>query len=67
MADPDFRQLMGIVEVEETYIGGKAENTHQSKRDELKLVGTKGKTPVIGALRGVRSAQRHPGYTSASG
>ncbi len=50
LRDPDFQQLMGIVEVDEMYHGGKAQNMHKSKREALKLVGTKGKIPVIGAI-----------------
>ncbi|MGH7780580.1 MAG: IS1595 family transposase [Candidatus Binataceae bacterium] len=50
MADPEFRQLMGIVEVDETYIGGKAQNMHLNKRKALALTGTKGKATVIGAI-----------------
>jgi len=48
MRDPDFRKLMGIVEVDETYIGGKEANKHASKRTGKR--GTFGKTPVIGAI-----------------
>jgi transposase-like protein len=50
MKDPDFRQLMGIVEVDEMFIGGKASNMHARKRRSMELTGTKGKVPVIGAI-----------------
>jgi hypothetical protein len=50
LSDPDFRKLMGIVEIDETLIGGKAENMHVSKRRRLRLAGSKGKTTVIGAI-----------------
>jgi predicted RNA-binding Zn-ribbon protein involved in translation (DUF1610 family) len=48
MADPDFRKLMGIIEVDETYICGKNKNRHWNKR--IQGGGTFGKTPVIGAI-----------------
>jgi transposase-like protein len=48
MNDPEFRQLMGIVEVDETYIGGKDKNRHWDKKVGGR--GTFGKTPVIGAI-----------------
>jgi len=50
MKDPEFRKLMGIVEVDEMYLGPKAENMHRWKREKLALTGTKGKTAVIGAI-----------------
>lgn len=46
--DPDFRQLMGIVEVDETYIGGKDANRHFDKKKHYEDLG--GKVPVIGAI-----------------
>ncbi len=45
----NFDQLRGIVEVDETYIGGKRKNMSKAKRKELKGRGTADKTPVIGA------------------
>src|ERR1700682_5618494 len=48
MKDPDFRQLMGIVEVDEMFIGGKEANKHKSKR--IGNVGTAGKISRIGAI-----------------
>jgi len=48
MKDPDFQKLMGIVEVDETYVGGKGKNRHA--KDRFKGGGTAGKIPVIGAI-----------------
>jgi transposase-like protein len=46
----DVLPLEGIVEIDETFIGGKAHNMHASKRKALGLVGTKNKVAVIGAI-----------------
>ncbi|HUO06397.1 MAG TPA: IS1595 family transposase [Candidatus Binataceae bacterium] len=46
----DVLPLEGEVEVDEMYIGGKAENMHLKKRKALALTGTKGKVAVIGAI-----------------
>ncbi len=48
MNDPDFRHLMGIVEVDETWIGGKDANRHPNKKKHYQDQG--GKVPVIGAI-----------------
>jgi hypothetical protein len=50
MKDDEFAQLMGIVEVDETYIGGKNANRPLSKRFALKGRGPVGKIAVIGAI-----------------
>jgi transposase-like protein len=45
LANEDFRKLMGIVEVDETFIGGDDGNRHFDKKK-----GSKGKSIVIGAV-----------------
>jgi transposase-like protein len=49
LANEEFRKLMGIVEVDETFIGGKAINKH-GRRDGSGG-GAGSKTPVIGAVQ----------------
>jgi hypothetical protein len=48
MKDSEWEQLMGEVEVDETYIGGKDANRHWDKKKHMK--GGWDKTPVIGAI-----------------
>ena len=60
MQDGDFfRKLTGEVEVDETFIGGKARNMHKGKR-KAKGRGAVGKTVVMGLL------ERHGGEDEAS-
>ncbi len=49
MADPEFRKLIGIVEVDETFVGGKNKNRHADKRTDGP--GGAGKTAVMGAIQ----------------
>lgn len=46
----DVLPLTGEVEVDETFVGGKAHNMHARDRKRAALTGTKGKVAVIGAI-----------------
>ncbi len=51
LADEEFKKLMGIVEVDETFVGGKAKNRHKDKRgDGSGGTGGAGKEIVVGAV-----------------
>lgn len=48
MEDGEFTQLMGEVEVDETYVGGRPENRHRSERK--RRAGRRMKVPVVAAI-----------------
>jgi IS1 family transposase len=47
MADEGFQQLMGIVEVDETFVGGNPKNQHISKRRAATAVGRGSKKIIV--------------------
>jgi transposase-like protein len=50
LQDNEFKKLMGVVEVDETFVGGKAKNRHWDKRDGMGGGTGSGKAAVIGAV-----------------
>jgi transposase-like protein len=50
MGDPNPEPLDNIVEVDETYVGGKWANMHGKKRKELQDSGKENKVPVMGLI-----------------
>lgn len=66
LANEEFRKLMGIVEVDETYIGGKGRNKHGGRGE--KGGGAVGKFAVVGAVerKGKVVARVLDSVTSAS-
>src|SRR5260370_829589 len=53
LGNVEFKQLVGYVEVDETYVGGKAKNKHKGPggRGDMGGTGGHGKTIVVGAVR----------------
>jgi transposase-like protein len=58
MGDEDFRQLVGYVEVDETFVGGKAKNKHKDKRGGPGGTGSHGGTGGFGKSIVVGAVQR---------
>jgi hypothetical protein len=62
MQDDQFKKLVGIVEMDETYIGGKGRNRHRKKQIEFR---TKNKRKPFGGKIGVMGAISRKGNVTA--
>lgn len=51
MLDEDVMSLLGEIEIDESYFGGKDINRHESKRSHTRGRGAGGKTPVFGMVQ----------------
>lgn len=51
MSGTEFRQLIGCVEIDETFVGCKKKNKHKADRDNWPSAGTGGKDIVVGAVQ----------------
>ena len=51
LSEAEFKQLVGYVEVDETFIGGKKKNKHKADRDNWPKGGAGGKDIVVGAVQ----------------
>ncbi|MBI4234187.1 MAG: IS1595 family transposase [Chloroflexi bacterium] len=66
MAQDDGHKLFGDVEVDETYIGGKDINRHESKRSHVRGRGAGGKTIAVGLVeRGGKAVVKVTGSVQA--